>query len=162
MSVEDRPSRAGTGPRQKPSPEAVELARAARRLGLQTAAAVLGSVLLMAAVVLAVVVRGQARDAEAKVEQVAHTIDDTRDVPPGLWVTVMSTADGTTTSSAGLPDGLPDLGAFRAVQEHGRDGDVRDRHDRARDAHDGEVLPRVPAPAHAMARIRRKMVATPG
>ena len=121
MSVEDRPSRASAGPRQKPSPEAVELARAARRLGLQTAAAVLGSVLLMAAVVLAVVVRGQARDAEAKVEQVAHTIDDTRDVPPGLWVTVMSTADGTTTSSPGLPDGLPDLGAFRAVQEHGRE-----------------------------------------
>ena len=47
----------GTG-RPRRSSEAVEVARAARRLGWQTAAVVLASVLLLAAVVLGVVVRG--------------------------------------------------------------------------------------------------------
>ncbi|OZB80486.1 MAG: hypothetical protein B7X41_17845 [Microbacterium sp. 14-71-5] len=104
-------------PRGRQSPEDVEVARAARRLGWQTAVVVLASVVLMAAVVLVAVLRGQARDAEAKLEQVAHSIDDTRDVPPGLWVTVMSTVDGSMTSSPGLPQGLPDVGALSAVAE---------------------------------------------
>lgn len=116
----------GTAPavpagQQRPvrSPEAAEVARTARRLGWQTAGVVLASVLLLVAVVLGMVVRGQHRDAAAKLDQAAYTIDDTRDVPSDLWVTVVSTMDGTVTSSADLPPGLPDVAALTAVAQQG-------------------------------------------
>lgn len=106
---------------ERPAParwsEADEVVRTARRLGWQTAAVVLATVLLLAVVVLVAVFRGQQRDAESKLDQAAHTIDDTHDVPAGLWVTVVSAVDGSSTSSSGLPQGLPDLAAITAVAQ---------------------------------------------
>ena len=97
--------------------EQSRLRRTTRRLGLQTAALVLVCLTLVGAVVVLVVVRGQAADGERLLEATARSIDDVHDAPAGMWVTVAG--PGGLEVSSDMPAGLPDLAVMGEVARSG-------------------------------------------
>ena len=99
------------------SAEQSRLRRTTRRLGLQTAALVLVCLTLVGAVIVLVVVRGQAADGERLLESTARSVDDVHDAPAGLWVAVAG-PHGLEVSSD-MPDGLPDLVVMNEVARSG-------------------------------------------
>ncbi len=92
------------------------LRRSALRLALQTAGLVAVVVVLLEAVALVVVLRGQDAAELSLLRQTARHADDVTDPPAGAWLTI--TTPTTQVSSHGLPAGFPyrpDLSAAAAT-----------------------------------------------
>ncbi|MDT5041213.1 MAG: hypothetical protein QOE51_2198 [Actinoplanes sp.] len=100
-------------------PDQALLARARRVLGLQTAAAITLSLLVVGALAVVVVGRGQRSAAEAQVRQTAATEEDVIDPPPGTWIFEL-TADGSLGGTKAPPAGFPDRAALTQVRAGGR------------------------------------------
>jgi two-component system, OmpR family, sensor kinase len=95
------------------------LLRSTRRiLGLQTAAAITLSLLIVGTVVLLVVARTQHAAAEASLRQTAATADDVIDPPPGMWIFIQDAA-GRVTGTDEAPDAFPDRAALERVRAGG-------------------------------------------
>ncbi|WP_448058841.1 sensor histidine kinase [Cellulomonas hominis] len=105
-----------SGPR-RPASERHELRRTARRLGAQTAALVLVTLVLVSAVVLLVVTRSQQDSGRRLLADTVRSLDDVGDAPAGLWVAVQS--DRALQVSVGMPAGLPDEDALARVAQTG-------------------------------------------
>ncbi len=106
-----------SGTRRPPVSERHELRRTARRLGAQTAALVLVTLVLVSAVVLLVVTRSQQDSGRRLLADTVRSLDDVGDAPAGLWVAVRS--DRGLQVSAGMPAGLPDEAALTRVAQTG-------------------------------------------
>lgn len=108
-----------TRPTSLTSAEQSRLHQTAWRLGLQTAALVLVCLLLVGAVVVGVVLRGQTVADEHLLHSTARSIDDAHDAPAGIWVTI----DGPhgLDVSEDMPHGLPDLDVMDDVARTGQD-----------------------------------------
>ena len=91
---------------------------AARRLGLQAAALVALTVLLMAAFGAGLVVAAQNSAAEDLLRQAAVTADDASDPPAGTWLVLQDERGLRVTPR--MPSGLPDARAMDAVARTGR------------------------------------------
>ena len=92
--------------------------RAARRLGVQAAALVALTVLLMAGFGAALVLAAQNNAAEDLLRQAAVTADDPGDPPAGTWLALQDAGGLRVTAS--LPRGLPVTPALTAVSRTGR------------------------------------------
>ena len=92
--------------------------RAARRLGVQAAALVALTVLLMAGFGAALVLAAQNNAAEDLLRQAAVTADDASDPPAGTWLALQDAGGLRVTAS--LPRGLPVTPALTAVGRTGR------------------------------------------
>ncbi|MEV8516079.1 HAMP domain-containing sensor histidine kinase [Dactylosporangium sp. NPDC051484] len=97
------------------------LARARLVLGLQAAAAITISLLLVGSLALFVVRRGQSSQIENVLRHTAATEEDVIDPPPGVWLFDQA-PDGSVTGSPGAPDGLPDHAAIAQVRAGGTAG----------------------------------------
>jgi signal transduction histidine kinase len=95
------------------------LARARRVLGLQTAAAITLSLLIVGTVALLVVARTQRAAAESSLRQTAATADDVIDPPLGMWI-FKEDAAGRVTGTDEAPDAFPDRAALERVRAGGR------------------------------------------
>jgi signal transduction histidine kinase len=97
----------------------VQLVRtAARRLGLQAASMVALTVLVLAGLAGALVVRQQHRASDRTLSAAAANADDVGDPPAGTWLVLLSPA-GRELRSPGLPRGLPDQRAITLVTARG-------------------------------------------
>lgn len=95
------------------------LLRSTRRiLGVQTAAAITLSLLIVGTVALLVVARTQHASAEASLRQTAATADDVIDPPPGMWIFIQDAA-GRVTGTDEAPDAFPDRAALERVRAGG-------------------------------------------
>ncbi len=92
--------------------------RAARRLGVQAAALVALTVLVMAGFGAALVIAAQNNAAEDLLRQAAVTADDAGDPPAGTWLALQDA--GRLRVTASLPRGLPVAPALAAVRRTGR------------------------------------------
>ncbi|NMF28108.1 ATP-binding protein [Cellulosimicrobium aquatile] len=92
------------------------LRRTSRRLAVQTGLLVLVSLLVVAAVVLAVVARALGEADDRRLESAASA-DEVTDAGPGIWVAVASPRG--VDASPGMPAGLPDLGLVEQVARTG-------------------------------------------
>ncbi|WP_432971527.1 sensor histidine kinase [Dactylosporangium sp. CA-233914] len=101
-----------------PDPDAAVLARARRVLGLQAAAAITVSLLVVGLLALVVVDRGQDSAVENVLRHTAATEEDVIDPPPGVWL-FDQRPDGSMTATPGAPDGLPDRDAIARVRAGG-------------------------------------------
>jgi len=104
--------------RTRPDPDTALLARSRLVLGLQTAAAITISLLVVGVLAVVVVSRGQRAAAEAEVRQTAATEEDVIDPPPDTWIFELKT-DGTLEGTKSPPAGFPDLAALTRVQAGG-------------------------------------------
>lgn len=104
------------------SNEQARLRRTARSLGVQAAALVLACLLLVGTVVVLVVVRGQTEAGERALESAARSVDDVHDAPAGMWVAIAESDEMEMETSAGMPDGLPDV---EVMNEVARTGEAR-------------------------------------
>jgi signal transduction histidine kinase len=99
--------------------DVVLVRRAARRLGVQAAALVALTVLIMTALGAGLVIAAQNRSAEDLLRQAAVTADDASDPPAGVWL-VLRDPDNGLRVTARMPRGLPDTAAMDAVGRTGR------------------------------------------
>jgi two-component system, OmpR family, sensor kinase len=99
-------------------PDQALLARARRVLGLQTAAAITLSLLIVGTVVVLVVARTQRAAAESSLRQTAATADDVIDPPLGMWI-FKEDAAGRLTGTDDAPDVFPDRAALERVRAGG-------------------------------------------
>ncbi|MFG2041852.1 sensor histidine kinase [Dactylosporangium sp. NPDC048998] len=97
------------------------LARARLALGLQTAAAITISLLVVGGLALFVVQRGQYTQVEDMLRHTAATEEDVIDPPPGVWLFDQA-PDGSVTGTPGAPDELPDHAAIARVRAGGAAG----------------------------------------
>lgn len=104
---------------QLTSSEASLLRRTAWRLGAQTALLVLICLVLVGAVVILVVARGQAEDHANKLANAARSVDDVHDAPAGIWVAINGPRG--LQVSDGMPTGLPDLEVMADVAQTGQE-----------------------------------------
>jgi two-component system, OmpR family, sensor kinase len=98
------------------------VARAARRVGLQTAASVLVAAVGLAAVALLVDLHTQHQHEDALLRESIGRAD-TSDPPAGVWLIIRR--DGQVESTPGLPRGLPDEGRFAEATAHGTSSTVQ-------------------------------------
>jgi len=94
------------------------LTRARRLIGLQTAAAISVSLLVLGALVVLVVVHSQNSAAAKMLRQTAATADDVKDPPPDVWIFVQD-AGGGIAATDNAPAGLPDQAALDRVHAGG-------------------------------------------
>ena len=99
-------------------PDKALMTRSRLVLGLQTAAAITLSLLVVGVLAVVVVSRGQRAAAEAELRQTAATEEDVIDPPPGTWIFEMK-ADGTVKGTKAPPAGFPDLAALARVRAGG-------------------------------------------
>jgi signal transduction histidine kinase len=99
-------------------PDQALLARTRRVLGLQTAAAITLSLLIVGTVVVLVVARTQHVAAESSLRQTAATADDVIDPPLGMWI-FKEDAAGRLTGTEDAPDSFPDRAALDRVHAGG-------------------------------------------
>jgi len=104
--------------RTRRDPDTALLARSRLVLGLQTAAAITISLLVVGVLAVVVVSRGQRAAAEAQLRQTAATEEDVIDPPPGTWIFELK-ADGALEGTKSPPTGFPDLAALNRVQAGG-------------------------------------------
>ncbi|MGX6607947.1 sensor histidine kinase [Micromonosporaceae bacterium Da 78-11] len=96
-------------------PDQVLLSRARRAIGLQTAAAITVSLLVLGALALIVVIHSQNTAAATLLRQTAATAEDVDDPPPNVWI-FMQNAAGRIDASDDAPEGLPDRAALERVR----------------------------------------------
>lgn len=89
------------------------LRRTALRIGLQTAAGVALTVVVLAVVAVLVVLHNQRTAEDSLMSAAIARADDVGDPPVGVWLVIQR--DGRTTVSPGLPPGLPDTRQLSAV-----------------------------------------------
>ncbi|HET6479353.1 MAG TPA: HAMP domain-containing sensor histidine kinase [Actinoplanes sp.] len=94
------------------------LTRARRLIGLQTAAAISVSLLVLGALVVLVVVHSQNSAAAKMLRQTAATADDVKVPPPDVWIFVQD-AGGGIEATDNAPAGLPDQAALGRVHAGG-------------------------------------------
>ncbi|MFL6144245.1 MAG: sensor histidine kinase [Labedaea sp.] len=94
--------------RRSPTPDGRLVRRAAWRLGVQTAAAIAVTVLVLSAIAVLVVLHDQHGSDDRLVDSALTTADDVVDPPAGIWLVVRT--DMRQVASPGLPRGLPDTG----------------------------------------------------
>jgi signal transduction histidine kinase len=99
-------------------PDRVLLMRARRAIGLQTAAAITVSLVVLGLLALVVVTHSQNSAAAALLRQTAATAEDVDDPPPNAWIFIQD-LDGRTTATDDSPDGLPDRSALDRVRAGG-------------------------------------------
>lgn len=90
-----------------------QLRRSALLLGVQSGVVVAVVVVVLVVTALVVVLRSQHASSIGLLQQAVVRADDVRDPPAGTWLS-MITAQGVV-SSPGMPQGLPDVAAMRAV-----------------------------------------------
>lgn len=100
------------------NPDRQLLRRARRTLGLQTAAAIVLSVLVVGVLALIVVTRAQQASVESSLRHTGATEDDVDDPPPGMWI-VQEDPDGRLRTTSGTPGGLPDRAELARVTAGG-------------------------------------------
>jgi signal transduction histidine kinase len=101
-----------------PDPDRQLMRRARRAIGLQTAAAIVLSVLAVGVLALIVVTRAQQASIESALRRTAATEDDVDDPPPGMWI-VQENSDGRITSTEGTPKGLPSRAELARIDAGG-------------------------------------------
>lgn len=87
------------------------------RIGLQTAALVLGVLVVVGAVFWGLYKHAVNGAENSLLSSTAREVDRPQEAPPGVWVTIQQ--DGRTTSSADLPSALPDRQALADVARDG-------------------------------------------
>jgi two-component system OmpR family sensor kinase len=90
------------------SPDDRLVRRTALRIGRQTAAGMAVTVLVLAAIAVLVVLRGQHTADDELIDTAIARADDVTDPPAGIWLVIRSAGDQVT--SPGLPSGLPAAG----------------------------------------------------
>ncbi|WP_432824696.1 ATP-binding protein [Dactylosporangium sp. CA-092794] len=99
-------------------PDRALLAHARLVLGLQAAAAITVTLLVVGALTLLVVERGQHAQADELLRHTAATEEDLVDPPPGVWLFDQG-PDGKVRGTPGAPDELPDQPAIDRVRAGG-------------------------------------------
>ncbi len=102
-------------------PEELLLARTARRVAVQATGLVATIVVLLAALATGVVLHQQAAASTALITDAAARADDVNDPPADVWLVLVGPTGST--SSPGLPAGLPDAAAIASVMRTGRSRD---------------------------------------
>ncbi|KQX07731.1 MULTISPECIES: sensor histidine kinase [unclassified Leifsonia] len=96
-----------------------ELRRAVRRLAMQFTALIAVLFLVLGALVYGLV----SRSADESLDRTLHDaaqVDSPRDLPSGVWVTIIDDDGDPTRSSRESPDGLPDTAALEQVDASGQ------------------------------------------
>jgi len=109
--------------RRRGHAEDQRLRRTAWRIGLQTAAGVAVTVLVLASVATLVVLHSQREAQNTLMRAAIQRADDVVDPPAGVWLIVLK--GGSLSASPGLPSGLPDTAQLTASAEH-RTSSTRD------------------------------------
>ncbi|MFI6957809.1 sensor histidine kinase [Nocardia sp. NPDC050408] len=103
--------------RRTDSADARLIRRTMLRVGLQSAAAVLVTVLLLGVAVIMVVSHSARNDQNRSLATAIAEADDVNDPPAGTWLVIRRA--GRTQASPGLPPGLPDEAAMRQAEHDG-------------------------------------------
>ncbi|MGY4103090.1 sensor histidine kinase [Nocardia sp. R16R-3T] len=103
--------------RRTDSADARVIRRTMLRIGLQSAAAVLVTVLLLSVAVIMVVAHSARADQNRSLAAAIAEADDVDDPPAGTWLVIRRA--GSTQVSPGLPPGLPDEAAIRQAEHDG-------------------------------------------
>ncbi|MET0496141.1 MAG: HAMP domain-containing sensor histidine kinase [Actinoplanes sp.] len=96
-------------------PDQVLLSRARRAIGLQTAAAITASLVVLGVLALVVVVHSQNAAAATLLRQTAASAEDVEDPPPSVWIFVQNAA-GRIDATEDAPEGLPDRAVLARVR----------------------------------------------
>lgn len=97
-----------------------ELRVAVRRLALQFTT-LIGVLFLLIGTLLYALVSSSTTEALDHTLRDAARVDSPRDLPSGVWMTIVDTDGDPTVSSRELPSGLPDAGAIAEAAESGKD-----------------------------------------
>lgn len=107
-----------TGPARNTADDR-EMRRAVRRLALQFTALIGVLFLLLGALVYGLVSRSANETLDRTLRDAAQ-VDSPRDLPAGVWVTIIDDDGDPTRSSRGMPTGLPDTAALAQVGASGQ------------------------------------------
>jgi two-component system, OmpR family, sensor kinase len=100
-------------------PDDALVARARRRIMVQTAGAITLSLLVVGVLVFIVVAHAERAAAETLVRHTATTEDDVKDPPPATWIFEEDQRTGELTGTAAPPSGFPDRAELDRVRTGG-------------------------------------------